>query len=70
MKAASARIVTFRRTPEGGACAEFRLRNAKGRTIIRHAMAWRTEDELDHFMSLASTQELMRAALRERLRSN
>lgn len=67
MKAASVKIETFHRTPEGGARVSMRLRNAKGRTMARQQMAW-TADELDHFMGLASTQELIRAALRERLK--
>ena len=67
MNVASVKIETFHRTPDGGARVSMRLRNAHGRTMLRHRQAW-TADELDHFMSLASTQELMRAALRERLK--
>ena len=67
MKVSSVKIETFHRTKDGGARVSMRLRNARGRTIVRHQMAW-TADQLDHFMSLASTQELIRAAMRERLK--
>ena len=66
MNVASVKIETFHRTPDGGARVSMRLRNAHGRTMTRQQMTW-TADELDHFMSLASTQELIRAAMRERL---
>lgn len=61
------KILSIHRTNQGGARVDLRFVDARGRCLQRHKMRWQTADELDHFMSLATPQELIRAALREKL---
>lgn len=67
MQCETLEIISINHTKHGGVGVDFRLRSRGGR-VTRHVMTWKTADELEHFMSLTTPQELIRAALRERLK--